>query len=187
MDDNGNAIIVWQQGGIFMSEYRNGTWTHPIDINDYISPDGDFTQFPQVAMGDNGHAIIVWEQASSIFKSEYRNGAWTHPSDINDCISPREDMTGLEDIAMDNNGNVIIIWNQFKNYFGTKTFISECWNGTWTHPTDFNDDFFSSTFSTFFSGGHLRVAMDNNGNAICVWTGWRENDYTQVFKSEYHR
>jgi uncharacterized protein YheU (UPF0270 family) len=81
MDDNGNAIIVWQQSDgsneqIFKSEYRNGQWTHPADLSDNISPDGMGVGSPQVAMDDNGNAIIVWDQPDGnkdqIFKSEYR-------------------------------------------------------------------------------------------------------------------
>jgi len=81
MDDNGNALITWEQNDgsysqIFKSEYCNGVWTHPSGLNDNISPDEDDAYYPQVAMDDNGNAIITWEQndssKSQIFKSEYR-------------------------------------------------------------------------------------------------------------------
>lgn len=94
MDDNGNALIVWEQsdGGklqIYKSEYRDGEWTHPEDVTENINPDGpdaadnpqvadegDVGVSPQVAMDTLGNALIVWPQydgsKTQIFKSEYR-------------------------------------------------------------------------------------------------------------------
>ena len=81
MDDNGNALIVWAQydgSGIrqvFKSEYRDGSWTHPADLSDNISPEGEHAVQPQVAMDNNGNAIIVWYQSdgsnSQAFMSQY--------------------------------------------------------------------------------------------------------------------
>ncbi|MCX6998704.1 MAG: hypothetical protein NT106_00145, partial [Candidatus Sumerlaeota bacterium] len=82
MDNNGNAIIVWQQSDgsnlqIFKSEFRGGFWKHPASLSDNISPD-EYTDYPQVAMDNNGNAIITWHQYDGsylqIFKSEYRWG-----------------------------------------------------------------------------------------------------------------
>jgi len=128
MDNNGNAIIVWEQpdgghpGGaafsqIYKSEYRNGAWTHPASLSDHISPGGTPAGKPQVAMDNNGSAIIVWYQYDSdnnfqIFKSEYRNGTWIHPASINDNISPDGQSAFYPQVAMDNNGNAIIVWYQ---------------------------------------------------------------------------
>jgi uncharacterized protein YheU (UPF0270 family) len=126
MDNNSNAIIVWFQNDgvydqIFKSEYRNGVWTHPVNLQDNISPDGQNTYFyEQVAMADNGNAIIVWNQSNGtnlqIYKSEYRGGVWTHPASLSDNISP-DGQGVLHDAfyphaAMDNNGNAIIVWFQ---------------------------------------------------------------------------
>ncbi len=82
MDDNGNAVIVWDQSDginsqIFKSEYRNGAWTNPALLTDNISQDGQSADSPQVAMDNNGNAVIVWQQYdgngnNQIFKSEYR-------------------------------------------------------------------------------------------------------------------
>ncbi|HNR50079.1 MAG: hypothetical protein BWZ01_02611 [Deltaproteobacteria bacterium ADurb.BinA179] len=81
MDNNGNAVIVWDQDDgsnwrIFKSEYRNGAWTHPADLDEYISPDGYDAYPSRVAMDNSGNALIVWEQYDGsnwqVFKSEYR-------------------------------------------------------------------------------------------------------------------
>lgn len=190
MDDNGNAIIVWNQSDgsnnrIFKSEYRNGFWTHPVDSDDSVSPEEERANSTKVAMDDNGNAIIVWRQSyGKILKSEYRNGSWTHPSDSDDKISLGETGALVPQVAMDNNGNAIIVWYQ-SDGSNNRIFKSEYRNGSWTHPADSDDSI--SPDGTRADGSE--VAMDNNGNAIIVWRQsdgrLSEGNITQIFKSEY--
>jgi len=188
MDDNGNAIIVWHQSDgnnyqIFKAEYRNGQWTFPADLTDYISPDGSFASLPQVAMDDNGNAIIVWHQSDGnnwqIFKAEYRNGQWTFPADLADNISLDETYVGAPLMAMDDNGNAIIVWYQYDGS-NDQIFKSEYRNGQWTNPADLTDNISPDGTSTLAP----QVAMDDNGNAIIVWQQFDGNKY-QIFKAEY--
>lgn len=84
MNDNGNALIIWRQSDgsasqIFKSEYRSGSWTHPLSLSDHISPSGQNADYPQAAMSGNDAAVIAWQQYDGeatpvwqIFKSEYR-------------------------------------------------------------------------------------------------------------------
>jgi hypothetical protein len=184
MDNNGNAIITWEQDDgnnnqIFISEYRNGAWTHPGDLSDNISVDGVFARYADVAMDDNGNAIITWEQSAAIFKSEYRNGAWTHPVDLNDKIFPDAIQAWDSHVAMDNNGNAIITWEQ-DDGSNKQIFKSEYRNGAWTHPGDLNDKISPDGGEAYDPD----VAMDNNGNAIITWEQ-DDGSNKQIFKSEY--
>ncbi|MCI5071544.1 hypothetical protein MRY82_01200 [bacterium] len=190
MDDDGNAIVVWEQEegsdyNIFISEYRNGSWTHPADTNDYISPNSGSLYDAEVAMDNNGNAIVAWigydGADDQVFISEYRNGSWTHPADADDNISPDgQDVYDME-VAMDDNGNAIIVWEQY-NGTDDQIFISEYRNGSWTHPADLND-FISVTGE---ESDDPEIAMDNNGNAIIVWTQYIETpDVERVYMSEY--
>jgi len=191
MDNDGNTIIVWQQSNgtvrqIFKSEYRNGSWAHPTALTDNISPNGQDTYNPQVAMDDNGNAIIVWHQyegpVSQIFKSEYRNGAWTHPASLTDNISPDGYMASDSDVVMDDNGNAIIVWHQHEGSFW-QIFKSEYRNGAWTHPADIADKISLDDLDARAP----KAAMDNNGNAIIVWEHDGVTGITaeSIFKSEY--
>jgi hypothetical protein len=75
MDNLGNALVVWTQTivygdhRVFMSEYRNGSWSDPQDVDsDFINPGtpptlAEYT--PRVAMADNGQATIVWSQKAA--------------------------------------------------------------------------------------------------------------------------
>jgi len=188
MDSNGNTVIVWNQNDgnnlqTCKSEYRSGSWTHPSSLSDNISPNGQNTGNPKVAMDDNNNAIIIRSQNdgsyNQIFKSEYRSGSWTHPSSLNDNISPDGQHTSELQIAMDNNGNAIIAWSQIdgSNY---QLFKSEYSSGSWTHPSGLSDNI--SPDGQPVNG--IQIAMDNNGNAVIVW---RQSDgfYNQIFMSEY--
>jgi len=188
MDDNGNAIIVWEQydgySQIFKSEYRSGIWTHPTNLTDNISPDGQSAELPQVAMDDSGNGIIVWEQRDGsddqIFKSEYRSGTWTHPTNFTDNISPDGWDAEVPQVAMDDNGSAVIVWKQ---YDGSRDqiFKSEYRSGTWMHPLGLADNISPDGRDADLP----QVATDNNGNAIVVWKQYDDSWYYQIFKSEY--
>ncbi len=187
--DNGDAIIVWEQEDnnmdlqVFRSEYRNGTWSDPANLDDNISPDGQAAEAPQVAMNNMGEAIIVWSQSdgttSQIFRSEYRNDSWTDPVDLMDNISPAGQNAFAPRVAMNEDGEAVIAWHQFDGT-NIQIFRSEYRAGSWTDPSGLND--------SISPGGQDAiipiVAMDNNGDAII---GWRQSDgaNTQVFRSEH--
>ncbi|PKN51686.1 MAG: hypothetical protein CVU55_10625 [Deltaproteobacteria bacterium HGW-Deltaproteobacteria-13] len=187
MDDNGNAIIVWEQSNgansqIFKSEYRNGTWTNPLSLDDNISPDGQEAYFPQVAMDNNGNALIVWAQSnganSQIFKSEYRSGTWTNPLSLDDNISPDGQNAAFPQVAMDDNGNAIIVWYQ-SDGANSRIFKSEYRSGAWSYP-----DLTDGISPAGQNAGLPQLAMGNNGNAIIVWMQ-SDGANVQIFKSEY--
>jgi mRNA-degrading endonuclease HigB of HigAB toxin-antitoxin module len=193
MDNQGNAIVVWQQkdgagdSQIFKAEYRSGVWSKPTGINDNISPDGTGAEEPRVVMDTNGNALIVWWQIRTgikrLFKSEYRNGVWTHPASINDTFSLADSDIIHFHSAMDNNGNALIVWTQDDGFgFSRQVYKSEFRSGAWVHPTTLannlppNGDVASTP----------QIAMDDAGNAIIVWTQQSPDAGNgQVFKSEY--
>ncbi len=188
MDNNGNIIIVWQQSNgaqdqIFKSEYRGGVWTHPIGLSDNISPDGQHTSTPRVAMDDDGNAIICWRQSDGskvqIFKSEYRAGVWTHPGGLSDNLSPDAQHAYEPQVAMDNNGNAIIAWYQSDGVHN-QIFKSEYRGGVWTHPGGLSDNISPDAQHAYAP----QVAMDNNGNAMIAWHQY-DGARNQIFKSEY--
>ncbi len=192
MDDSGSAVIVWyQQDGsfarIFMSEYRDGAWTHP-EIGAFISPAGDGNAFyPEVAMDGSGNAVIVWYQyvggVSRIFKSEYRDGEWTDP-EIGASISPAggvAEHAEYPQVAMDGSGNAVIVWYQYVESV-PRVFMSAYRDGTWTEPGI--GDYISPADGHEYN--NPQVAMDGSGNAVVVWTQYDNvESLYRVFKSEY--
>jgi uncharacterized protein YheU (UPF0270 family) len=194
MDDNGDAVIVWTQldesynAQVFKSEYRNGSWTHPSGLSDNISPDGQDVIAAHVAMSNNGDAVIVWLQSdgtnNQIFKSEYRNGSWTHPADLGDNVSPDGQDANDPYVAMNANGNAVIVWRQSDGTY-SQIYKSDYRAGTWKNPLDLNDNISPDGEPLNSNAIFTQAAMDDNGDAVIVWTQLDESYNAQVFKSEY--
>jgi hypothetical protein len=196
MDDNGNAIIVWVQSSgidwvIFKSEYRNGTWSHPMSLSDFISFNGYQTSAPQIAMDNNGDAIIVWQQNTDdsiqIFKSEYRNNTWNHPTSLSERISQKVysgDWALNPQVDMNDLGTAIICWQQKDSAKGSMNiYKSEYRNNAWINPVDLNENI-NPLGGLVDLAEFPQIALDNNDNAIIVWRQYVDF-HQQVFKSEF--
>jgi hypothetical protein len=207
ISDNGDAVVVWQMNTswtspcgnvtfqcshIYMSEYRNGSWTHPTDINDYIDPanTNNVSQTPTVAMDSSGNTIIVWRNfAGGVYKSEYRNGSWVHPQNISDDI-PLSYWNPT--VAMDDNGNALIVWQGVDSIYNNRIYLSEYRNGAWSHPSNLNTDAINPPGQAcpgITCSIPVKIAMDNNDNAIVVWdqrtTSYSDYSDGSIYKSEY--
>jgi len=190
MNSGGDAILVWGQSDtnfgstinyvrVYMSERdgATGTWTHPADINDYISPDGlncgGGSCFPTSAIDDSGNAIVAWSQNSQaytawIFISE-RDGAtgnWTHPSNMNDYLTT---ITGLNSpsAAIGGGGDAIIAWSEAATLNTSLVYFTQRHGvaGTWSVPEDVFVDIPASPVITGVSG----AAINDSGDAILMW------------------
>jgi hypothetical protein len=190
-NDTGNAIISWGQyvgpyGQVFKCEYRNGIWSCPANLTDYISFEDMAAGYAGMAISDIGDAIIIWLEMlgyrnSPLFKAEYRNGSWTYPSNPSDKISPTGNTPEYADVAMSSNGDTIIVWDQQDASGIWQIFKSEYRNHTWTHPTSLSDNISPDGWDARLP----QVAMDNNGNAIIVWHQYDGSSNVRIFKSEY--
>ena len=194
MNNQGEALITWEQdpGGrsqIFKSEYRNGAWVHPADINDHISPKSKRGSAHNAipAMDGTGRAIIVWQQAegssSRIYKSEYSRGVWQHPKSLSDSISPAtQTNASLNSIAMDAKGNGIIIWS-LQQKRNQALYMSELREGNWKHPGV--EDFFVGSKREFEFRAFGNAALSDSGKAVIVWQQRGDDGISQAFLAEY--
>lgn len=165
-DNNGNAVIVWEQaeGGIYMTEYRNPgpNW----EAAALISPTGSYADTPRAVMSDNGDTVVAWRQQNNagywqIFKSEYRApGPWTHPVDRDDHISKGDVDAEPPSVAIDGLGNALVVWSQDHSIF-----MSEYRDGAWTNPASLYD--FIGPYG--YNAQQPHVAMDAAGNAVVTW------------------
>jgi hypothetical protein len=175
MDNNGNAIIAWQMWqiptGIAILEYHDGKWSDPKLFN---MTGETTTGVPSVAMNSHGKSIVVWEQGRNIYKVESQNGKWGDPEKISNL-----DYCRYPEVKMFENGQSIIIWlYDTGSYRQRKIYSREYINGNWNDQKiislDGNDP------------GWLRIASDNKGNAIVVWTqleGTTFRGYMNEFRS----
>ena len=122
--DNGHALIGWYHdtpgghNGLSKSEYREGSWTDPKDINDRVLPDV-FIEVSGIRAGMDEHdnAVLLYLQEDGVgveqlFKSEYRNSVWKHPENLSDNMS--SDLSSVGEPALDMNalGNAFVVWLQ---------------------------------------------------------------------------
>lgn len=122
MDSFGNSIVVWHQDigpdyFVFKSEYRNGIWAEPADLDDNLSINHvTSAAAPQAEIDNSGNAVITWLQTAwdwnQIFKAELRNGIWTGPVDYDDTVSFDEGNANYPWIAMNDQGQALISWSQ---------------------------------------------------------------------------
>lgn len=181
MDDNGNALIVWGQvdgdyDRIFLSEYRNGSWTHP-KLSDPISVDNDNDAYdPVVAMSNDGTAVIAWTQYDDsydrIYYMEYRDDEWSTPAPI----SPTGQNARDPDVAMDDSGNAVIAWTQSDGSY-SQIYVAD-YNltdqDTWTAPDSLADD--NVSVDGYNTNGNVSVAVDD-GHAVIAYTQHDGSNY----------
>ncbi|MCA8951987.1 MAG: hypothetical protein KDE27_20930 [Planctomycetes bacterium] len=183
MADNGDTLIVWRQldGShyqSFKSEYRSGSWVHPANLTDNISPNGQNAYGVKVAMAPNGAATIVWQQydgnSTAVFKSEYRNGTWTHPTGLTDNITPDDIDCSEPAVAMSNDDAAI----SYVRYYGSydAIYVTDYRSGSWRAPRRLSPELTDSW--------EPMMAMNSTGRAIVAWTAWTFT-VDRVFASSY--
>jgi hypothetical protein len=190
----GDAVVAWTGQAecdgqpccvVFRSEYSSGTWTHPADRFDFISPgnrdlrNGSCSGDVDAAIAENGDAVVAWSQADpdaeQIFLSERRNGVWTDPSSLADNISPDGVYWGRVNVAMGGAGDAVVAWQQIYENEGVdfqfKPFMmSEHRAGVWRHPAGALD--LLAPQATFYrTYGPPLIEMAANGDAIIAWGG----------------
>lgn len=192
MDKDGNAVVAWLQivsnsYQIFKAEYRQGQWTKPQSLNEYINPTGSVFYFPKVAMDDKGNALIVWGQTSNtghiqVFKAElHPTTGWTLPTSLSDYISLPNSQAMAPEVAMNNKNEAIITWIQYDGAY-SHIFKAEYTNHTWTYPTSLADHISPAGSDAF----NPKVVLNNAtpSKALITW-GQKDTSYNnQIFMAE---
>jgi hypothetical protein len=180
MDPDGNAIVVWQQYDITLSQFEmrathfttaDGMWSAPATIDagtgNALNADIDFDA--------SGNAMAVWQQDGAsgiddIFVSFYTaaGDSWSTPGiiDIDDGIA------GLPKIAVDPAGNAIVVWEQDD---GTGIFDVQATRYT------VSDDLWSPPLILDSGAGTIfdpQISINDAGLAIVVW---EQDDETGIF------
>ncbi len=188
MDNEGDAVIVWQQSDgtvsqVFKCERINGIWMRPSTPIVNISPDGQDAYYPVVAMDETGDAVIAWEQFDGanwqIFKSERRNGIWANPLSLGDNISPNSEDAHHPQVVMNASGGAIITWEQNDGY-RCQIFISMLTDGEWKHPADLTDNISPDAGNAYYP----QAAMNDSGNAVITWEQELDDGIVRIYKSE---
>jgi len=194
---NNQACTVSNSAGTLSGNVANvniscitDSWTHPANLtNNFttstLDPASTDQGVPQVAMDDSGNAVVVWAQSDGanvrIYRSDYNltaTAAWTHPVNLTNYISIAAGNAASPQVAMGRNGandDVVIVWLQ-----SGWLYMMERRAGTWAAPVIISQGGTSATSP--------RVAMDDQGNTVIVWS---QKDAVglagifQIFRSEY--
>ncbi|MDD1771804.1 MAG: hypothetical protein LUQ09_02680, partial [Methanomassiliicoccales archaeon] len=126
----------------------------------------DSTYTPQIAMNDDGDAIVVWNQVDgsnfNLYAAKYwaSNDTWSDPV----LLETESGAVDVPQIAMDDDGNAIAVWPQFDGSVYYNLYAAKYWssNDTWETAK-----LLESTSGDAFSS---QIAMDDDGNAIVVWS-----------------
>ena len=199
VDDSGNAIAVWQQGGpgfldprsIWASRYTPATgWS----LAEVLETEDGIAEAPQVAMDPSGNAIAVWQQSdgtrTNLWANHYTVGVgWggailAETDDTGDAELPFPGLGPAQSIGIDAAGNAMVAW----------LLVAP------EPPEVGNDLTYNAVVSRYTPGGgweaqvHLsgnasdpQVGMDAAGNAIALWR-WRANvdgGNQRVYASNY--
>jgi hypothetical protein len=177
VDSEGNALVVWHQGGngeepstVWSNRYVAGSsWE---DAQELAPSDTSDLLKPQIAMDAEGNGIAVWEQlnrgnqVTSIWSSRYRvqTGQWDDPQpvevDDGNAFDPR--------VTADVSGNAIAVWvQQQEGSDGGAPFLPRASRylastRQWEPPTLIGPQGSSSAEAP-------RVAIDGEGRATAVW------------------
>jgi len=172
LDENGNAIAVWEQDGmpanccgytrydIWANRYVPGTgWEGAVLLEtiDGVSNERGASQ-PQIAMAANGQAVVAWGQGdassgSSIWANRYVTGSWTGASLVENATG----IAGGPKVAMDASGNEMVVWVQS--------------NGTQLNLWASRNSGASEQIETASAGNpsSLQVASNASGETVAVW------------------
>ena len=120
---------------MFKSEYKDGAWIHPADLDDSFGPSyGNLIYYPRVSMNSKGDALVAYQMvggsALSLLISEYFNGQWTHPETLRDSITPDASLIPnlvpgfANPLNMNNKGQAIISWVGYDTLLMPSVFTS---------------------------------------------------------------
>ncbi|MBK6617430.1 MAG: hypothetical protein IPG31_03365 [Nitrosomonas sp.] len=184
ISSNGDAVVVWLENDPGLS--IESVWAiHYNSVADawgqavLLDTGAQSARNPRVAMDANGNAIVVWMQQLGIefnaTAARYNAGTgWEQPVLLENENSAINGGVPQIDIAMNNAGNAVAVWSQrtgVQSYTYANRYIAgQGWSGAVSIDPD--------TAGQIDFSFNPKIAMDNSGNAIAVWSGPRVNRYS---------
>ncbi len=185
LDDNGNAIVVWQDGSasdtggkIRTSRSTDGglTWS-PVDTlsENGAAPDNNvFFDSVQAdsgfSMSSNGRGVVLWSAVtvpdspltSGLQAAIFDRASWHKPNETDFVAAPVENKIYVSrSVSINNNGQIAAAWS-----FDRTTAQGTFHNGvSWEPVTDFE----SLVTANITEVGSVSVSINDNGRALVVW------------------
>ncbi|MDH4466682.1 MAG: sialidase family protein [Bacteriovoracaceae bacterium] len=195
MNNDGKILITWYQNDgsnfqIFYSYFNGTSWDHPSSLSDNISPDGQESYSPKVAINNDGKIVIAWLQNDGtndqLFYSYFNGTIWVNPVDLNDNISPDGQYSLYHQVAINNNGLIVITWEQ-SDGSNTQFFMSYFDGTSWHHPSSLSDNISPDGQEVNLNddiGRYAKISMNDSNEIIITWAQHDGQNF-QVFHSSY--
>ena len=195
MDTNGNKVLVWanydynsKKAHIYTSEYCNGAWHKPSNMNDFIDVNTVQQQSPLLGgivstyMNDNGFTIIAWSQQTTnkrvIYTVRYdASSCVTTISDNTKAISPDTGTDALfPKVVVNNSGQAALAWIQ--KYKGkNRLYIATYNHDSWQKPKA--DDYIGMQEVLSYD-----IAINDNGKITIAWSETVDSSHSYLYKKE---
>ncbi len=168
MDGDGNAIVVWYQGDVYLSiifanRYVRGIgWEGPENISSGLM---GYAGRCDVACDSYGNAFAAWIEGHRIFANRYTLGqGWGIPA-----IAGPDHYYNAQppSIEVDDQGNAMVVWadNTSETY--------NIWSNRYTSASGWGTQVIIQTDDSGWAMDP-EVAIDEMGNAIAVWRQFDE-------------
>jgi PKD domain len=139
------------------------TWLSPASV----TPPGDDSNEPQVAVNTDGEAVAVWAQyngSHEVVQASVRpatGGGWQTPVTLSDASqnasSPR--------VAIDSEGEAIVVWERYNgSHYVVQASVRPAPGESWQTPVNLSE--------TSNTGYRPEIAIAPNGEAIVAWELW---------------
>ena len=177
-------VVLQNNGGDDISISTNGTFTFPTVVLDGNTYDVKVHSKPDSVNCSliNGSGTVSSADITNIKLICSTGLAWQKPASYNDIASVGGNDAENPAVAMNASGDAVVAWTDHNSSGNRVVFMSQLKDGIWTYPKNSDDYIGPNTDSAW----QVRVAMDNNGDAIIVWTQDEiTNDHQVIFKSEY--
>jgi len=172
VDGQLNALAVWQYdddfgASIFANDYnRTDLWGEPVPIDD----GNGGAKNPKLAVDDAGNGFAVWERESDGGSTQ---NIWTNRYDVDEgwgtpalLQSGQVTFARSPSIAADPAGNAIAVWVQQDIDTGELVI----WANRYEPGAGWGSAGLIDDMPTPLAGTRTAVDMDDDGNAIAVWS-----------------
>ncbi len=175
---DGKAIVIWAEDNgsdvnILVSHYTPGTgWSTP----EPVESSANSASQPHVAIDASGNAMAVWTQKDGTSTNVYarRYDASTSQWGAIELLDTNDFTAYSPKVAMTSTGDAIVVWTQSdgsrlslwsRNYDAS----TATWGRTQLAETD--------NTGSIWPPEQVRLAMDENGNAIAAWPQLIQYDF----------
>lgn len=170
LDDEGNAIFVWDEGFPTQIMSRtlsnNGAWDPPLSSPPHpVASSKNAQVSPQIVIDSSGDALVIWMEffrgIDRIHSAKKIYGMpWTNLGEISSGINSAN-LTSSKVIAMNKAGSAIAVWEE-SDGISYEIHGAQYINGSWQPPLPiFAEEGKNARFPS--------TGIDSAGNAVIVW------------------